>query len=103
MLGLLYFTSFENNTFKKYFLEKVFGIKMVYTGNSVETNKKVLFILNHRTRYDWYFFFSFVFHSNILSRHKISLKAILKWFPGIGDCTYSYPFKIYTYYYKYLN
>jgi len=64
--------------------EKVFGIKMVYTGNSVKTNKKVLFILNHRTRYDWYFFFSFVFHSNILSRHKISLKAILKWFPGIG-------------------
>merc|ERR1719354_606063 len=64
--------------------EKVFGIKMVYTGNSVETNKKVLFILNHRTRYDWYFFFSFVFHSNILSRHKISIKAILKWFPGIG-------------------
>jgi len=64
--------------------EKIFGIKMVYTGDAVKRHEKTIFILNHRTRLDWYFFFSYVFHSSILNRHKITLKALLKWFPGIG-------------------
>lgn len=64
--------------------EKIFGINMVYTGDGVQRHEKTVLLLNHRTRLDWFFFFSYIFHSSILNRHKISLKDMLKWFPGIG-------------------
>ena len=57
---------------------------MVFTGEGVNRHEKTVMLLNHRTRLDWFYFFSYVFHSSILNRNKIALKAALKWVPGIG-------------------
>jgi len=65
-------------------IEKIYGIEMVFTGEGVNRHEKTVMLLNHRTRLDWFYFFSYVFHSSILNRNKIALKAALKWVPGIG-------------------
>lgn len=65
-------------------LEKIFGVKVVITGDTIRRHEKTLVIMNHRTRLDWMFFFCCVFHCRVLNRHKITLKSVLKWIPGAG-------------------
>uniref|UniRef100_H2Y6E9 Phospholipid/glycerol acyltransferase domain-containing protein n=1 Tax=Ciona savignyi TaxID=51511 RepID=H2Y6E9_CIOSA len=60
------------------------GMKVVVTGDAIERHEKTLVLMNHRTRLDWLYFFSYVFHARILNRQKIALKAMLKWVPGLG-------------------
>uniref|UniRef100_H2Y6E8 Phospholipid/glycerol acyltransferase domain-containing protein n=1 Tax=Ciona savignyi TaxID=51511 RepID=H2Y6E8_CIOSA len=59
-------------------------MKVVVTGDAIERHEKTLVLMNHRTRLDWLYFFSYVFHARILNRQKIALKAMLKWVPGLG-------------------
>lgn len=66
------------------FTEKIFGVKVVITGDTIRRHEKTLVIMNHRTRLDWMFFFCCVFHCRVLNRHKITLKSVLKWIPGAG-------------------
>lgn len=54
------------------------------TGDAIERHEKTVVLMNHRTRLDWLYFFSYVFHAKILNRHKIALKSALKWLPGVG-------------------
>ena len=66
------------------FLEKLYGMKVVVTGDSINRHEKTVVLLNHRTRLDWLYFMSVVFHMLILNRQKIALKSMLKQIPGIG-------------------
>jgi len=67
--------------------EKVLGTKVIVTGDSINRHEKTVVLLNHRTRLDWLYFYSVVFHSAILNRQKIALKSMLKWVPGLGECS----------------
>ena len=79
---LQFFFDFLLHTF--FFVEKIHGTKIVVTGDSISRHEKTVVLLNHRTRLDWMFFFSVVFHSKILNRQKIALKSMLKNLPGAG-------------------
>ena len=65
--------------------EKIHGTRVVVSGDSINRHEKTVVLLNHRTRLDWMFFFSVVFHSRILNRQIIALKSILKHPPGVGE------------------
>ena len=67
------------------FSEKIHGTKVIVTGDSINRHEKTVVLLNHRTRLDWMFFFSVVFHCRILNRQKIALKSMLKYPPGVGE------------------
>lgn len=41
--------------------------------------------MNHRTRLDWMYFFTFLYHLQVLNRQKITLKSAIKWAPVIGE------------------
>ena len=47
-----------------------------------------LIILNHRTRFDWLFFWSYIIRMGTPPKHKIVLKDALKKIPGIGELLY---------------
>ncbi|XP_052057487.1 lysocardiolipin acyltransferase 1-like [Mytilus californianus] len=64
--------------------EKICGVKAVITGDVVYDDECELIIMNHRTRFDWLFVFSYQIRCGSLRHFKISLKEILKNVPGPG-------------------
>lgn len=56
------------------------------SGQVVERHRPALIIMNHRTRLDWLFFWGALYRMDpeLLTTEKISLKAILKYVPGVG-------------------
>lgn len=59
-------------------------MKAVITGDVVYDDECELIIMNHRTRFDWLFVFSYQIRCGSLRHFKISLKEILKNVPGPG-------------------
>ena len=57
---------------------------MTLTGDPVPPEDATLIIMNHRTRFDWLFVFSYIIRCGPLRRFKISLKEVLKNVPGPG-------------------
>ncbi|XP_077863859.1 lysocardiolipin acyltransferase 1-like [Saccoglossus kowalevskii] len=66
------------------FLEKVYGIKIVVSGDAFKHGDKSVIIMNHRTRLDWLFFWSCLIRRSQLHYEKIMLKNELKHAPGGG-------------------
>lgn len=67
-----------------YLYEKICGVKAVIVGDAVYDDECELIIMNHRTRFDWLFIFSYQIRCGSLRHFKISLKEILKNVPGPG-------------------
>uniref|UniRef100_A0A0N5B159 PlsC domain-containing protein n=1 Tax=Syphacia muris TaxID=451379 RepID=A0A0N5B159_9BILA len=67
-------------------VEYIYGVQFTVTGDKIETDEPALFIMNHRTRLDWLFFWNALFRIDpwLLTTEKISLKGILKHLPGVG-------------------
>lgn len=64
--------------------EKIYNVKMAACGDPITRHEKTVVIMNHRTRLDWMYLFSFLYHSRVLNRQKITLKAAIKWIPVLG-------------------
>ena len=69
-------------------MEVVYGIRVVVSGDRIDTSRhgSNLLIMNHRTRLDWMFFWCVLFRGSYqnLFNQKISLKDQLKSLPGLG-------------------
>lgn len=68
-------------------MELVYGIKIVVSGDELTPGAgSNIFIMNHRTRLDWLFFWPALwrFSYQNLVRQKITLKYPIKFFPIIG-------------------
>ena len=81
----------KNQLMRKTFVfckEKIYGIKVVVTGDAIRRHEKTMVIMNHRTRLDWLYFSFVVFHFKIMNRQKIALKSDIKWIPGLGNLIY---------------
>ena len=72
-------------------LELLLGIKIVITGDEIQSGEKCLLIMNHRTRLDWMYFWSVLVRQSGVKREKIILKTPLKHIPGAGQA-YIYTF-----------
>ncbi|KAK3092745.1 hypothetical protein FSP39_006806 [Pinctada imbricata] len=64
--------------------ETLCGVRVTLTGDPVSPEDATLIIMNHRTRFDWLFIFSYIIRCGPLRRFKISLKEVLKNVPGPG-------------------
>ncbi|KAL5008608.1 hypothetical protein ScPMuIL_014189 [Solemya velum] len=66
--------------------ENLYHVKVVITGHPIPSHQdgSALIVMNHRTRMDWMFLFSYQVRYGSLSRYIISLKEILKQVPGGG-------------------
>jgi len=64
--------------------EKLHNIKVKACGDQIARHEKTVVIMNHRTRLDWMYFFTFLYHLQVLNRQKITLKSAIKWAPVIG-------------------
>ena len=70
---------------KKGFLEVIFGIHIVTTGDSLRKGESSLIIMNHRT-HDWMYFSTVLMRSeSCISSEKFILKSELKKIPGAGE------------------
>lgn len=67
-----------------FLVEKLCGVKVVITGEPVGCEDSTIILMNHRTRFDWLFIFSYILRHGPLRRFKISMKDILKYVPGPG-------------------
>ncbi|MCP9259691.1 CRE-BUS-18 protein [Dirofilaria immitis] len=85
------------------YLEYIFGIKIKVTGDMINYDQPAIFIMNHRTRLDWMYFWAALFKINpwLLVSSKIALKAELRYVPAadnyiecIYDVTIAYPINI---------
>ena len=65
--------------------EVVFGVKVKICGDLKRLEGPCLIILNHRTRFDWLFLWSFILRMGNLTKHKIILKKSLKKIPPFGQ------------------
>jgi len=65
-------------------IEKIYGIKFVFTGDHIDCNENAVIVSNHPTRLDWMFLWSLGQRANILSTLKIISKRGLKLLPGMG-------------------
>ncbi|KAM3718022.1 Lysophosphatidylinositol acyltransferase [Dirofilaria immitis] len=68
------------------YLEYIFGIKIKVTGDMINYDQPAIFIMNHRTRLDWMYFWAALFKINpwLLVSSKIALKAELRYVPAAG-------------------
>ncbi|XP_045182485.1 lysocardiolipin acyltransferase 1-like [Mercenaria mercenaria] len=64
--------------------EVIFQTKVRIYGNVPSNEAANLMIMNHRTRFDWLYLFSYQVRHASLRRYAISLKNGLKFLPGIG-------------------
>ncbi|KAK3597421.1 hypothetical protein CHS0354_040159 [Potamilus streckersoni] len=64
--------------------ELVFQTKVVITGEPGCPEDSYLIIMNHRTRFDWLYVFSYQIRYGSVWRYTISLKNALKSIPGVG-------------------
>ncbi|KAH3854327.1 hypothetical protein DPMN_096864 [Dreissena polymorpha] len=64
--------------------EVLFGTKVRIYGRIASNEDATLMIMNHRTRFDWLYLFSFQVRHASIRRYTISLKNMLKMLPGIG-------------------
>ena len=60
-------------------------MKVRVCGDLREVQGPCLILLNHRTRFDWLFFWSYIIRMGSAPKHKIVLKDTLKKIPGIGE------------------
>ena len=65
--------------------ELVFRVKLRICGDLRRVEGPCIFILNHRTRFDWLFFWSYVIRMGSTHKHRIVLKESLKKVPGFGE------------------
>ncbi|CAI8052210.1 Lysocardiolipin acyltransferase 1 [Geodia barretti] len=65
-------------------LELLYGVRVRVCGDLQQIQGPCLIILNHRTRFDWLFFWSYIIRMGTPPKHKIVLKDALKKIPGIG-------------------
>ena len=68
--------------------ELVYGVQVKIFGEftPLPPDQPILVIMNHRTRFDWMFMWSFFLRCGSLSKHKIIMKNALKHIPGVGWC-----------------
>lgn len=64
--------------------EIVLGVKVSVVGFPGKQDEQSLIIMNHRTRLDWLFAYSFMLRCGSLRHLKIVLKSGLKKIPGAG-------------------
>lgn len=64
-------------------------MKVVITGEPVGCDDSTIILMNHRTRFDWLYIFSYILRHGPLRRFKISMKDILKNVPGPGNALYN--------------
>ncbi|KAL4238498.1 Lysocardiolipin acyltransferase 1 [Mactra antiquata] len=64
--------------------EVIFQTKVSIYGDVPPNEAATLMIMNHRTRFDWLFLFSYQVRHASVRRYTISLKNMLKFIPGIG-------------------
>lgn len=64
--------------------EVLFQTKVSIYGKVPSNEAANLMIMNHRTRFDWLYLFSYQVRHASLRRYTISLKNMLKFLPGIG-------------------
>ena len=71
----------------KFIREKINQNYNNYAGDTIHADESSLIILNHRTRLDWNFFWSALFHSATPQNHnaKLVLKNPIRKIPGIGE------------------
>ena len=67
-----------------YFTELVFGVRVKICGDQKPLDGPCLIIMNHRTRFDWLFLWSYMIRMGDLRHHKIILKQSLKKIPLFG-------------------
>lgn len=65
-------------------LYELSGTTIYATGDDFPANETAIILLNHRTYFDWLFFWSFLLRFGSLRHEKIVLKSILKKFIGPG-------------------
>lgn len=66
------------------FLELLMNMKFRITGDTLIRGETSVYIMNHRTRLDWMWFWPMLYHYSGLRKLKIVLKSSLKWWPGFG-------------------
>lgn len=68
-------------------MECVFGIRIVVSGDPILPQERSLLIMNHRTRTDWNFLWSAMFHACEPPAHRMKfvLKAPIRHIPGPGN------------------
>ena len=64
--------------------EVLFRTKVKFFGDLPNPADCNLMIMNHRTRFDWLYLFSYQVRFGSISRYTISLKNVLKFAPGVG-------------------
>lgn len=64
--------------------ELVFGVRVKICGDQKHLDGPCLIIMNHRTRFDWLFLWSYMIRMGNLRHHKIILKQSLKKIPLFG-------------------
>lgn len=64
--------------------ELVFRIRVRVCGDLNKVRGPCVIILNHRTRFDWLFFWSYMVRMCTPMKHRIVLKDALKRVPGFG-------------------
>jgi lysocardiolipin and lysophospholipid acyltransferase len=65
-------------------IELVYRVRVRVCGDLQKVQGPCLIVLNHRTRFDWLFFWSYIVRMGTPHKHKIVLKDILKRVPGFG-------------------
>jgi len=65
-------------------MELVLNMKIKVTGDEIVRGENCVYILNHRTRFDWMWIWPLLYHYARLRKLKIVLKSPLKWVPGFG-------------------
>ena len=76
----------------QFLVEKLCGVRVVITGEPVGCEDSTIILMNHRTRFDWLFIFSYILRHGPLRRFKISMKDILKYVPGPGNTPFFYKY-----------
>jgi len=81
-------------SFGAWLLERVGGVKIVLTGDSLLPGDQVLILSNHRTRIDWMFLWCWAARIDLLSSYRVILKSSLRNFPwwGWGMSLCMFPF-----------
>lgn len=69
--------------FSSFVIEMVWGVKFVASGDPLR-DERTLSIMNHRTNFDWLFYWDFMGLYSDTRRLKIMLKAVLRSVPGFG-------------------
>lgn len=71
-------------SFGAWLLERVGGVKIILTGDSLLPGDRVLILSNHRTRIDWMFLWCWAARLDLLSSYRVILKSSLRTFPWWG-------------------